>query len=374
MLITIHGRSLRSLGAGIGACAAWAANAPVAQAGTYHLSYDDEFNSMPQIANMWGSKSPGYLPCDYWSDRHYNLEAQQYLFPGIDSGYNPFSVTNGVLSITAKPTPNGMNTNGQPYVSGMLSTSGGGPDPWRVQSSTPFTQQYGYFELRAKLPAGKGLWPAFWLVTDNAWPPEYDIFEVLGSDPGTIHQTSHWKDAGGNATGQGYEYKNVINSSNGFHTYGFEWDATSIRWYVDDVLTQTQANRFNDPMYVIMNLAVGGVGSWPGAPDASTVFPAQMQIDYLRVYSADPGVTTVLPQSGYDGSLPAPIATVPEPASLLSAGLGCAAMLMMRRRQSAEMPVEQLRGCGESKIICAGIVPSGSAPMFSSHTPTGGLL
>ena len=70
------------------------------------------------------------------------------------------------------------------------------------------------------MPYGKGLWPALWLLpNDGSWPPEYDILEVLGHDQTTVYQTSHWSDANGVHQSQGYAYKNVINTSTGFHVF-----------------------------------------------------------------------------------------------------------------------------------------------------------
>jgi beta-glucanase (GH16 family) len=274
--------------------------------GTYHLSFDDEFNSL-QLAS--GAGTAGWLPTDYWNNHWLpgNGEQQYYGNPATDD-YNPFSVSNGVLTITAKPTPAGVDADGQPYVSGEISTSHGAPYPQDPQGAG-FSQQYGYFEIRAKLPAGKGLWPAFWMMPANGGQAaEYDVFETLGQTPSDIYQSTHWDSYSG---GTGYDYQNHINSSDGFHTYGFLWDANNVSWYVDGQLAHTEANHSNTPMYMIVNLAVGGY--WPGNPDGTTPFPADMQVDSVRVFSSDPNVPTVSPQSGYDGTLPGAIAPPAAP-------------------------------------------------------------
>src|SRR5690606_26160267 len=113
-------------------------------------------------------------------DDHGNPTELQYYADPAHENYNPFSVSNGVLTITAKPTPTGFDADGQPYVSGEITTTKGSSSS-QDPNSLGFSKKYGYFETRVKLPAGKGLWPAFWLIPENGgWPPEYDIFEVLG--------------------------------------------------------------------------------------------------------------------------------------------------------------------------------------------------
>jgi len=253
----------------------------------YHLSFDDEFNTFD--TTKWKTT-------DYWNNRTLSGNGEQEWYSDTASnGYNPFSVSaDGVLTITAEPTPAGIYSNGLPYVSGEITTA------------QHYYQQYGYFELRAQLPAGKGLWPAFWMLPSNgSWPPEYDIFEVLGHDTDSIYQTSHWKGSAGDHRSAGANYAAQVDSATGFHTYGFEWDAKEVKWYVDGVLTQTQINRVNMPMYTLINLAVGGY--WPGNPDGTTLFPAHMQLDYMRIYSADTAVAEVAPQSGYSLSPGLPI-------------------------------------------------------------------
>ncbi len=279
-------------------------------ASAYHLTFNDEFNTL-DLADKSGTDT-GWMVRDYWYNPHlYNGELQYYSDPAVDP-YNPFSINNGILTIRAEPTPAGMNTGGQPYVSGELTTTKGSPyaqDP----NSLGWSQQYGYFELRAKLPAGKGLWPAFWLLPEDAsWPPEYDIFEVLGDRPDEIHQTAHWGSEP-NHPYDSFNYVGGIDSSDGFHVYGFEWDADHIRWYVDGQLTEVQQNRVNEPMYMLIQLAVGG---WAGTPNASTTWPADMQVDYVRVYSKDPSIPEITPQAGYSPSAYIPDGTAGMPVEL----------------------------------------------------------
>jgi beta-glucanase (GH16 family) len=157
---------------------------------------------------------------------------------------------------------------------------------------------YGRFEIRAKLPTGQGLWPAFWLLPSQGryggWPSsgEMDIMEMLGHEPNIVHGTLHYRDKNGHAfNGQSYQLPEG-DFTNEFHVFAFEWDETEMRWYVDDELyltltTWETRNKpfpapFDQKFYLIINLAVGG--NWPGSPDETTVFPQRLEVDYVRVY------------------------------------------------------------------------------------------
>src|SRR5687767_7975017 len=159
---------------------------------------------------------------------------------------------------------------------------------------------YGKFEARLKLPKGQGIWPAFWMlgsnITEVNWPAcgEIDIMEHVNHDLRII----------GSLHGPGYNAGGAISGSytipgasyfDSFHTYAIEWGPDVVYWYVDDNLYSVKsvldvpaggAWAFNDhPFFMLLNVAVGGF--WPGNPDASTVFPQQMLVDYVRVYEAD---------------------------------------------------------------------------------------
>lgn len=164
----------------------------------------------------------------------------------------------------------------------------------RLHTSGHFSQRYGRIEARLQLPAGgKGIWPAFWMLGDNlgpkGWPAcgEIDIMEWLGSAKNEIHGSLH---------GPGYSGANPVHGEAriepaGFHVYAVEWEPGQIRWYVDQKLYETRGPAdlrgkawvYDHPFFIILNLAVGG--AWPGAPDASTPFPQQMLVDYVRVYT-----------------------------------------------------------------------------------------
>jgi beta-glucanase (GH16 family) len=167
----------------------------------------------------------------------------------------------------------------------------------RILTKGKFTQTYGRFEARIKIPYGQGIWPAFWMLGSNidsaGWPTcgEIDIMENIGREPSIVHGTIHGPGYSG-AQGIGAPYALTSGAfSDAFHVYAVEWDANQIRWYVDGNLYQTRTPTdlpagsawvFDHPFFIILNLAVGGY--WPGDPDSTTVFPQRMLVDYVRVY------------------------------------------------------------------------------------------
>ncbi len=165
----------------------------------------------------------------------------------------------------------------------------------RIQTKGKFEKKYGRIEARIKMPYGKGLWPAFWMLGANsgtvAWPQcgEIDIMEYLGSKPTSIFGSVHGPGySGGEAITKNYTLSND-RFDNDFHVFGIEWDENYINYYVDNVLYNqiTPADVpgqwvFNQPFYMILNMAVGG--NFPGSPNSSTVFPQTMLVDYVRVY------------------------------------------------------------------------------------------
>jgi len=169
----------------------------------------------------------------------------------------------------------------------------------RLLTQGKFSQQYGRFEARIQIPEGQGLWPAFWMLGANidtvSWPScgETDIMENIGSQPSVNHGSLHMPAAGttndSQLTGM-YTLANNVKLGDGFHTYAVEWSAAAIKFYVDDVLYETQTpasatNRtweFDHPFFILLNVAVGG--QFPGAPDSTTTFPQTMKVDWVRVY------------------------------------------------------------------------------------------
>jgi Ca2+-binding RTX toxin-like protein len=206
---------------------------------------------------------------------------------------DPFTLSNGVLTIKATPTPANLSAaaGGAPYLSGMINTSG------------DFDFKYGYVEMRAQLPAGQGFWPAFWLRwADGGRYGEADIMEMLGQKPTFTYSTLHYNDAAGSHISKVVR-STVSDLSKGFHTFGLDWTATSMTFYVDGVALGSTAtpNALKTSMYIIANLAVGG---WAGMPDASTPWPGTYAIDYIKVFqsAADLAGTTVT-GSGWNETL-----------------------------------------------------------------------
>lgn len=188
-------------------------------------------------------------------------------------------VENGMLKITAR----------QESFEGSQYTSA------RILTKDLFEKRYGRFEARMKLPWGQGMWPAFWLLGSDfdevGWPQcgEIDVMENRGSEPtiisGTVHGPGY--NAGLSIT-KDYDFVNERVDTD-FHVYGIEWGPNYINFYVDDVLyNQITPDDvpgewvFNNSFYMIINLAVGG--NFGGPPNANTVFPQTMYVDYVRVY------------------------------------------------------------------------------------------
>jgi beta-glucanase (GH16 family) len=168
----------------------------------------------------------------------------------------------------------------------------------RIKTKGLFAQQYGRFEARIQITQGQGLWPAFWMLGNNfdqvGWPTcgEIDIMENIGKEPAIVHGSMH---------GPGYSGNNGLtaaytlptgNFADAFHIFSVEWEPNVVRFYVDGNLYETRTPAdlpagktwvFDHPFFIILNVAVGG--NWPGSPDPTTVFPQNMLVDYVRVYT-----------------------------------------------------------------------------------------
>jgi len=174
----------------------------------------------------------------------------------------------------------------------------------KLKTSGKFSKKYGKFEIKAKLPTGKGYWPAIWMMPENdeygTWASsgELDIMEAWGSKPHTVAGTLHYGQNWPNNTYTGSEYDMGTSRIDDYHVYSIEWEPGEIRWYVDGNLYQTQNDwyskslyqpadntypaPFDKEFYLIMNLAVGG--HFDGNPDNTTEFPKTMEVDYVRIY------------------------------------------------------------------------------------------
>ena len=165
----------------------------------------------------------------------------------------------------------------------------------RIKTQDRFTQTFGRFEMRAKLPSGQGVWPAFWMLGEDivkvGWPQcgEIDIMEHVGHEPGRVHGTIHGPGySAGDSIGNSFTLPGGQVFEGTFHTFAVEWTPNRIQWFVDGQLFQTRSPAslggrdwvFDHDHFLLLNLAIGGF--WPGEPDATTVFPRQYIVDYVR--------------------------------------------------------------------------------------------
>jgi len=244
-------------------------------------TFNDDFDTL----EFWNSETnTGQWKTSYIWDRDtiINNELQYYIDP-IEHGISPFSTDNGILTITANKTPAGIRESlaGQEYISGVLTTENG------------FSQKYGRFETYAKVPRGKGLWSAFWLLPSfDQWPkgvailPEIDVMESIGHELKTFHTTLHTNQ---NGKLESHPYDHTVDEvlSDDFHLYSVVWTPETVDWYLDKrrVASHKTPSDYTRPVHFLLNLAVGG--TWPGAPDSATEFPANYRIDYVRAYVAN---------------------------------------------------------------------------------------
>ncbi|QMV43843.1 carbohydrate binding domain-containing protein [Cohnella cholangitidis] len=269
------------------------------------LAWSDEFDGNTIDPTKWtfDTTNGASVNIPGWG----NNELQYYT-----SRPDNVKVENGKLVITAKKE----EYEGFHYTSARIKTKG------------LFKEKYGKYEIRAKTPAGKGYWPAIWMLPeDNAYGTwaasgEIDIMETWGSKPDTIAGTLHYGQPAPGNTSSGKEYKFVNSTTQQYHTYAIEWEPNEIRWYVDGHLYSTQndwysrsANQpdvnsypapFDQPFHLIMNVAVGG--NFDGDPTPDTVFPQAMEIDYVRYYKltgrsySEPTPPTLTKESYLPGS------------------------------------------------------------------------
>jgi len=266
----------------------------------YYLTYDEEFTN-PALFITSANGSIGYANSySFGRTLPSNNEAEYYVDP--NAGPSPFSVQNGELTITAQPALVGQYTAGLPYSSGVITTAGS------------FSQNTGYFEMRAETTGVQGFWSAFWMLpVGGGGNPELDVME----QPNLEGNNSYWSYANPSAVFKGGGFNDTgENLSAGYHTYGLLWTTTSVSFYLDGLQigpTVVMPPNFTQQMYMIVNLAVGGAGSWPGQPTSTTT--AQYKIDYIRAYSLDPAVPAVALQtiSSPDGVNTTPSYTAPLP-------------------------------------------------------------
>jgi len=235
----------------------------------YTLAWSDEFSGTGIDLNAWNQEIGNN---NGWG----NNELEYY----TNSAKNNF-VSNGNLIIEARKEPMG----GFNYSSSRMTT----------QNKKSF--KFGRIDIRAKLPVSKGMWPALWMLGSNIssvnWPAcgEMDIMELIGTYPGRVSATMHWKNSSGAHASKGTNYTLPSGDfSQQFHVFSMVWVQDLIKCYIDDNLYLTVSSAdvgasnypFNANQFFIFNVAVGG--DWPGPPDATTSFPQRMYVDYVRVF------------------------------------------------------------------------------------------
>ena len=245
----------------------------------WELLWSDEFNDEELDLTKWNKLN--------WKPGWVNNELQAY----TDRDTNIF-LENGhlVLQGNIEPGYSGTDYVGNNYVADY--TSG------RVNTDDKFSTTYGRFDIKAKLPAGKGSWPAIWMLGESissiGWPQcgEIDIMEHVGYDQGLVHGSIHTQDYNHMYGTQKSGSKYVDDVTDAFHVYSLEWSPFYLRYLIDNepfFFVYNDSNGdfgkwpFNDPHYLILNLAIGG--DWGGVQGVSaSAFPMKMYIDYVRVY------------------------------------------------------------------------------------------
>ena len=243
---------------------------PPAQREGWILVWEDEFEGKKIDTSKWRIEDAALVK---------NNEKQYYSPRDV-------KIKDGTLILRSRKKQKGT----RPYMSGLVETKG------------KFTQRYGRFEIRAKLPAGQGIWPAHWLMNAvGTWPPEIDIMELIGHMPDTVHMTNHFGVYPNNRL-EGTLFTGP-DFTKDFHVFAMELEEKEIRWYVDGIkrFSTKQNVPKNIPFYLVLNTAVGG--DWPGDPDNSTRFPQYHVIDYVRVYQRDIAGTRLLNTSAKNGKI-----------------------------------------------------------------------
>jgi beta-glucanase (GH16 family) len=223
--------------------------------------------------------SPTPQPTLVWSDE-FNGPAGSA--PNATSWYSDSGKSNSDGAETESPSNVALDGNGHLAITGRYAN--GAYTSGKIESNRSW--EYGTIEASIKIPSGQGLWPAFWGLGTNigtvGWPAcgEIDAMENLGNHTHTVYGSVH-----GTNLNETTPVTMPEDLSAGFHTYGVTWTATTVTTFVDNTIYAHYSVRFHQPFFWILNLAIGAPGSWPGAPDATTRFPATMLVDWVRVYA-----------------------------------------------------------------------------------------
>lgn len=221
----------------------------------WELTFNDEFNDKKLNYNVWQDNY-------YWGGRVNEGGLNYY---GKDQF--KFSDTSLIIVAEKKEIKEGLK-----YTSGM------------IDCNKSFKQQYGYFEIRSKNPKGTGFWPAFWLVSTEAWPPEIDIYEFYTNSPDIIKTNQHWRNKRGRKFMQPKQVKMKVDASDDFHIYAVEWTKRKIRWFYDNKRVKTSRRGMKHlkyKMHIIINNEISNV---KGMKLEDAIFPNYFEIDYVRAY------------------------------------------------------------------------------------------
>jgi Ca2+-binding RTX toxin-like protein len=267
----------------------------------YTLTFEDNFDELSLNVEHGdgGTWYPLYPRTGLAAHSTAGKSEQYFTFPGDMGsvgelvGINPFSVKDGVVTLSMNPIPQDKqyNTYGLDYSSGMLNTIGS------------FSQTYGYFEARIQFAAGKGIHESFWMLPiDGNGQYEFDIAEMRGVEPSNVMNVIHSIDAGRDIS-HAKSYT-IPTATTGFHTYGVDWQPDYITFYIDGVAVRTLPTwpGLDVPMYMIASL--GGGSPYAGDIDPSQPFPAEMKIDYIRAYASEYTLEKGVPfnKTGTDGA------------------------------------------------------------------------
>lgn len=240
----------------------------------YQLVWSDEFNGLELNTNDWAFEigpNPANNELQYYTNRIHNLYLED-----------------GSLVIRA------------------LSEIYGGMNYTSARIKTKLNWKYGKIEARIKLPYGQGIWPAFWMLGQNigsvGWPAcgEIDIVELIGGGPGRdnrCYATLHWEQNGHASYGSNYTLPSGIFADD-YHVFSAIWTPQKVEAFIDGIryfvidITPAALSEFHAPFFIILNLAVGG--NWPGSPNATTIFPQYMFVDYVRVYQDAASVPNIV--------------------------------------------------------------------------------
>lgn len=245
--------------------------------GQVTLLFSDEFDGTSLDASKWNT-------CHWWDDGGCTIAGNGEL-----EWYQPDDVlvSDGTLKLRAqKRTVKANNGKTYKYTSGMVTT---GRNTYDLSIPPPFAFQYGYAEIRAKIPKGQGLWSAFWMLpAANHAFPEIDVMEIIGRQFEKNHMVIHYLGDDGKRRRSARSFDGPDWSAD-WHRFGVDWQPTALTWYIDGVPRYRYTTEEQIPaesMVLVANLAVGG--SWPGPPDATTVFPSYLEVDYVKVWSEMP--------------------------------------------------------------------------------------